>query len=212
MKTEIFLIRHGQSETNLTEVFTGSVDAPLTDLGKRQAKKSAEYLKEKKIDVIFSSSLKRAIETAKAFSEMWGIPIIEEKGFNEIFFGDWSGITYSEARERNPKEYDAFKNDIGSFKAPGGESAEELFKRVSEAFARILKENEGKKILIITHGIVIKALLTLSIGKGLKDMQKEAVLTNGSITFIEKEEDRFNILFKGLDEHLMELKTEAPKL
>ena len=212
MKTEIYLIRHGQSTSNLTRIFTGQVDADLTELGKAQARATAEFLKDKKIEAVYSSCLKRAYETAEPIAENIGLRVIPIKELNEHFFGSWGSMSYDEVKEKYPLEYDAFKNDIGIFKAPEGESSEDVRKRVSFAAEKIIKETEGKKIAIATPGIVIKSLLTFGQNKPITEMKNEPVVTNGSVTIVEYENGEYRIVLKGADEHLKELKTDAPKL
>lgn len=212
MKTKIILLRHGQSVSNLNRVFTGQVDAPLTPLGEKQVKASAEILSGEKIDAVYSSELIRAKESARPFAKERNLKIIALSELNECFFGEWGGKSYDAVREEYPKEYDIFRNNIGFFRAPNGESIKDVWERVSKTVDRIVSENKGKTVLIATHGLVIKSLLTLWQNKGLEDMQAESVVSNASLSFIEHENGCYNVLKKGYDEHLEEIKTSMPKL
>ena len=94
MKTTLILVRHGNSVTNVTNTFAGSLDAELNEMGNKQARLTAEYLKKFKIDKIYSSDLKRAYNTAVPIAEFHNMKIEKNEGLRELFAGDWlSGLS-----------------------------------------------------------------------------------------------------------------------
>ena len=94
--TRLILIRHGQSEANLTRRFAGHFNAPLTELGRSQAEKSAEYVAENyKVSKVYASDLARAFDTGLAIAQSHNIPIYKTQQLREIFAGDWEGKQYS---------------------------------------------------------------------------------------------------------------------
>ena len=103
METIIYILRHGQSVTNESGVFSGSNEVDLSPLGEKQAEKASEYLIDMGIDFIYSSPLSRAVNTALPLAKKLGKQIEIEKDFREICFGSWEGKTknYLEENEEN---------------------------------------------------------------------------------------------------------------
>ena len=87
--------RHGQSEGNLVRSFLGHTDLPLSELGRRQAAKTAEFLKDENIDVMISSDRKRAYQTAEPLAKLKGMEIIPNEGLREIYAGKWDLLRHS---------------------------------------------------------------------------------------------------------------------
>ena len=100
MKTTLIMIRHGQSITNLTKVFTGQLDTDLTELGKLQAELAAKALKGTHIDKMYSSDLKRTVETALPTAKDHELNIIPDPRLREIYAGVWEGLDFEAIRER----------------------------------------------------------------------------------------------------------------
>ena len=103
--TKMIFVRHGQSEANLAEIFAGHTDIPLTDLGKRQAENTAQFLKDYPIDVIYSSDLLRAMQTAEPTARMHGMEILPDERLREIYAGEWEGVTFAALMEKYPTEF-----------------------------------------------------------------------------------------------------------
>ena len=156
-ETKIFIVRHGQSLGNANFIYLGHTDLDLSELGKQQAKLTAERLKNEKIDAIYSSDLLRAHNTALPHAELRGLEVVDSQSFREIFIGDWEGMTVPEIKEKYYKEFtvDWIKN-YGLFRAPNGESVQEAADRFYAEAERIARENEGKTILIASHAGIIR--------------------------------------------------------
>lgn len=193
MKTNIYLIRHGQSEGNLYDLFLGHTDLDLTDLGKKQAKRVTTYFKNIAIDAIFSSDLKRAYHTACPLAEMKGLPITKCEKMREIFAGEWEGKVFSEIREKYPMG-DIWWNDTGNARPTGGESVAELQIRILAEVSRLAKENEGKTICIFTHFTPIYALRTAWAGVPVSEMKNMPKPSNASVTHVVYENGVFSEL------------------
>jgi len=191
MKTHIYLIRHGQSEGNLYDLFLGHTDMDLTDLGRRQAKKVTEYFKEIHIDAIFSSDLKRAYHTACPLAEMKGLSITKCEKMREIFAGDWEGRVFSEIRKTSPMG-DVWWDDTGNARPDGGESVAELQQRILAEVSRLAKENGGKSICIFTHFTPIYALRTAWEGVPVSEMKRMPKPSNASVTHVIYENGSFS--------------------
>ena len=156
MKTEIYLIRHGQSIANKEERYLGQTDLDLSDVGYKQAEAAASGLSHLKIDVIYSSSLMRAHNTAYPHARLRGLDVIDRDDLREIYLGEWENVPLSYLRTLDSFNY-GWTENFGSFKVPGGESVPEAAERFYNAVADIAKREEGRVVLIAAHAAVIRA-------------------------------------------------------
>ncbi len=113
--TKFLIIRHGESTANLERRFAGHYNAPLTDLGSRQAMATAEYIKENyKVDKVFASDLDRAFTTGKATADLLGLDITPTSELREIFAGDWEGCLFDDIKEKYPDLFAKWFGDNGN--------------------------------------------------------------------------------------------------
>ncbi|MCX8163648.1 MAG: histidine phosphatase family protein [Candidatus Micrarchaeota archaeon] len=163
-KTEIVVIRHAQAEGNKEHIFNGNkIDAALTAEGKRQAKELLKIFKQKP-DVILSSPLKRALETASYFEKKYKIKIIVWKELQEQDFGLWTGKSATKIKKLYPKYFIPHLNgELSNFVyyAKGGESYKQLKQRVKKVLNRIKKEYKKKRVFVFCHGVVALAMMEL---------------------------------------------------
>lgn len=203
--TRLILIRHGYSKNNKEKKFTGQMDVPLDNIGFSQAEATAKFvLKNYKVDAIYSSDLLRAYDTVKPIAEVLNLPVTYCKGLREIDVGKWQGMFFEDIKRLYPEKYLEYKGRTDSFRFEGGESFEDLKKRVVIALEKIDKENMGKTIVIGTHGGVIRALLAAY--RSVSD-EKAEIVPNGSVTVAEYNNGRLNFVEIGNSGHL-EDKTE----
>lgn len=150
--TRLILVRHGQSEANLLGIGAGQLDYPLTELGRAQAEAVADALTERyTIDRIYSSDLRRAVDTAKPTAERLGLPIQTDRRLREIDTGEWAGLPFTVRAERYPEEVRRMREDYSQMRFPGGESIPEVYRRVVCCALEILEHNDGKCVLITAH-------------------------------------------------------------
>lgn len=209
--TKLYVIRHGESEANFARRFAGQSDVELTGLGLKQARISAEYLKDKNIDCVYSSPLKRAYNTAKATADLYGLPIIVANGVKEINAGEWEMMPISQLKDVYREEFWVWRNDIGKSTPNGGESVIDMCNRCVSAFKQIAKENRGKNIVIATHATPIRALGAYCMGVEFEDLIKVPWAPNASITRVCYRDGKFFDLVYGYGEHLGDSITFIPK-
>ena len=203
MKTRFILVRHGESEGNLTNRFAGQIDVPLTETGRKQAECTGEYLKNEKIDVFYSSQLTRAYETACTVAKHHNKPVTKVKGLNEINGGQWENKTYPQIKEAFPESYNLWQNNIGLVKCDGGENVEQVQQRVYSAIQKIAEENAGKTVFIGFHGMALRSFITKIMGISLEKMHTDSVwASNASITYVDYENGKFTLIEHSYDEHL----------
>lgn len=160
-QTIIYLIRHGQTEWNLEERMQGYKDSPLTKVGVTQAQKLHDRLINKKIHLIYSSESKRAYDTAKIIQGNRNIPIYSSKKLKEINMGEWEGMKQIDIIKKYPEAWNNFWNDPAKYIPIGqGESYEKLKNRVIPALENIINSNHGKNIMIVTHRITLKVIMS----------------------------------------------------
>ncbi|HWG13370.1 MAG TPA: bifunctional RNase H/acid phosphatase [Streptosporangiaceae bacterium] len=158
--TITLLLRHGQTPLSADKRFAGIGDIELTEAGMRQAKLAGERLAARGgMDVIVTSPLRRARETAAEVSAATGAPVVADEDLRETDFGAWEGLTFAEAQQQWPDEVTTWLGDPGTA-PPQGESFTEVGVRVRAALARLLDRYAGQTVLVVSHVTPIKTLLT----------------------------------------------------
>lgn len=148
----LLLVRHGITRHNIEGMYTGQTDAPLTELGERQAEAAGKYLSSEKIDLIVSSDLQRARYTAQAIARHHNLPVLEDPDLREIGMGDWEGFTAEQIQARNMAEWTSVRGDPIHIAPPGGENFLQLQQRVGRALQRYQEHYVDKTVLWTTHG------------------------------------------------------------
>ena len=163
--TRIYLARHAESIANKERIFAGHFDVELSPKGHRQAQALADYIAQYfPVDVIYASDLRRTMSTALPISEKTGVPVIPDMGLREIYAGEWEGMTYDQILCEYAEDYRVMSEDFPRSCCTGGESTAELYERISAAVMRILAENEGKNIMIVTHAGPIRVFTAYALG------------------------------------------------
>jgi broad specificity phosphatase PhoE len=148
---KIYMTRHGESELNNAERISGIQDVALSELGIEQAHVLAQKLAGKKIDLIISSPLQRAVKTAEIANEVVGTQIIIDKRLIEINFGIYEGVS------RYTPEFQAVRTSF-AYKFPNGESTFMVVQRVFNFLDEIKAKYPDKTVLIVSHGVVCKII------------------------------------------------------
>jgi probable phosphoglycerate mutase len=157
--TVTHLLRHGQTEHTPERRFSGRNDLPLSRTGRAEAEAAAARVAQLGIDVIVASPLRRTRETAELVAATLGLPVEFDDDLVELDFGDLEGLTSEEARAKHPLAARRFGTDV-TVAAPGGESVMDVSTRVARARRRLLSRHAGKSVLVVTHMMPIKLMLT----------------------------------------------------
>jgi alpha-ribazole phosphatase len=167
----LYLIRHGQVEGYETFPVYGHTDVDLTEVGLLQMEHLAERLRLAEIHEIYSSDLKRCLRGARIIARNHDVPIYPKPELREIRFGAWEGLTFKEIRERYPDDLDKRERDILGFAPPmGGESVTGLAARVMDCFESIMRDADGKNVLLAGHGVVNRVILCDALGLDRRKM------------------------------------------
>ena len=149
--TKLYLVRHGQSAGNAEGRFGGHGPTPLSELGKKQARLTAEALAKEGVSAIYSSDLSRAVQTAEPLSNLTGVPIVQTPSFRERNVGVLEGLTFDESRENHPEDFFALVNRNVHHVITKGESYRHLIRRASGELWEILRNHAGERIAVFSH-------------------------------------------------------------
>ena len=157
--TTTLLLRHGQTALSIERRFAGRGDIPLTDVGLEQAAAAAARLARRgNIDLVLTSPLLRARQTASAVADAAGVPLAEDVDLAETDFGSWEGLNFAEVMARWPVEMAAWMADADAA-PPGGESFAAVAVRVDAALDRLLAAYKGQTVVVVSHVTPIKTLV-----------------------------------------------------
>jgi probable phosphoglycerate mutase len=157
-KTQIVLIRHGETLWNLEGRIQGHLDSPLTKIGLAQAEALGNYLKSEKFTAIYSSDLGRAYETARCISKQNGLPITIERQLRERNFGILQGVLKDTLASQFPEAYHHYRAYEPEYVVPKGESFKQFNARCVKCFEKLAKKHVGERILVVAHGGVLVSL------------------------------------------------------
>lgn len=151
LTTHVVIIRHGQSEGNAAGRFGGHTDTPLSPKGRKQAAATARALASEKLDAIYSSDLPRAIETATPLAKLSGVDLQTTEAFRERSVGVMEGLTFEEAAEQHPEQYQALLHRDFEHVLEGGESYRQTLDRAAGKLDELIEKHRGGRIAVFTH-------------------------------------------------------------
>ena len=206
---EIYFVRHGQTVWNVEKRFQGLSDSPLTELGIIQAKLLGEKLKDIKFDKFYSTSLKRANDTANYIkgNREQEVEIFDD--FVEISMGDMEGVGHEEFKKLYPEQVKNFFFNQLEYDptAYHGESFIEVRKRVIKGLNKFIELNKNyERVLVVSHGATLKTLLHYISGKDISTLSDEVIPKNTSYTIVKYEDGKFEIIDFSNTSHLNEIK------
>ena len=185
----IYIVRHGATSWNEKDIVQGNIDIELSEKGKSEVEKTAEYLKNLKFNKIFTSELRRTFNTAEIIGKGRNADIVKIKELNELDCGDWEGLTMEQIRNERAEEYAKLKADP-EYKIPGGESFMDVVRRFKIGWQKVLKLSEGKDFLFITHIVITRAFLYSNLGVPYESV-RSFVINNASFTHFEYDNGRY---------------------
>ena len=151
LTTHVVIIRHGQSQGNAEGRFGGHTDTPLSPRGRKQAQATARALASEKFSAIYSSDLPRAIETASPLAKLAGVPLETSDALRERSVGVMEGLTFEEAAEQHPEQYQALLRRDFEHVLAGGESYRQTLDRASRQLDEAIEQHKGGRIALFAH-------------------------------------------------------------
>ncbi len=194
----IFLVRHGETQWNLGEIFRGRADVPLNERGREQAEAVGRALAGLDFNAVYASPLSRAVETASKIAAHHGIEVMTDEGLIDIDYGEWEGIPKEEIKGRYADLYGRWMKAPNEVVFPGAESILDVRERAFEAILRLAGRHAGETIALVSHRVVNKMILAAVMGMDSSrfwDIEQDTACIN-VIRYVKgggKSEDRFII-------------------
>ena len=202
-KTRLYLVRHGESLGNCRHILLGHTDWDLSPLGYEQAEECAAALANIKFAAIYSSPLMRAYNTAIPNAKIRGADITVAPELIEQSIGEWEARPSEEVANNYKEIYDTvWKKHYSKFRAPGGESTEEVANRIYSALEAISKRHEGQNVLLCFHGAAIRAFFSKISGHDAETSDNFFFPSNASYTLVDYEGGRFTPVSYSVDSHV----------
>ncbi|WBW50541.1 histidine phosphatase family protein [Peptoniphilus equinus] len=192
---KIYLTRHGETTWNVENRIQGQLDSPLTEAGIAMAETLAESVQDLHFDAIYTSDLKRAVDTAAIIAK--GAPLTMCPELRELDVGDWSGRKFTDIQAENSEAYRMYFNSPHRFRRDTGESLVDLSERVAAFFEKYILGSEDETVLIVSHGVTIAAIFNYMEGVTLENFWTNRVRRNAMFNIIEYSGGTFKILQKA---------------
>ncbi len=173
--TRLFLVRHGSTDANERRPFVlqgCEINGSLSALGREQAACVGGYLKDFRIDAVYASSLRRAVETAEFIAAPHSLVVEPVHDLRECSVGQWEGKSWGQIQEEQRQQHDDFFADPVNRPHPGGESYTDLLLRVRPAIRQILERHAGQNVVVVAHNLVNRVYLAELVGIDLKHARK----------------------------------------
>lgn len=164
----LILIRHGETDWNRSGRCQGIADIVLNENGRKQARELAHSLKDHEITAVYSSHLKRALETAEHIAEPHGLNVRVERDLQEMNQGDLEGLSFTDIRDSYADILKKWRESPETLRLPNGESLVEVQNRVWSVFEKVQRDHLGETIVAVSHNLTIITLLCKITGVGLK--------------------------------------------
>ncbi len=153
---ELWLLRHGQTDLNVSGVYFGLTDVPLNESGRMQAQTLSGHLNGP-FDLLLTSPLLRARQTAEIV--LPGSVFATDQALTERNFGDWEGWTTTQMKERTPADWQGWQEDWQNCPPPGGESFASMWSRSCAFLDTLLARSDWERCLLVSHGGPLRCLL-----------------------------------------------------
>lgn len=191
MIEQLILARHGETVENAAGIAQGWHDGVLSDLGMQQVRRLGERIARMQPNALFSSPLRRAYATAQAIADATGLEIRTLDTLREVCLGTWEGRAYGDIRRDDLENYNRWRLDPESA-CPGGESHNDVLRRMQEAFATISATADGQALraVVVTHGTAIRIGATVLLGAPIM-MSRHLAQDNAAINIFDRRGDRF---------------------
>lgn len=210
--TTLYLIRHGQTIWNVQKKMQGWNDSPLSELGIQQAEWLSERLENVSIDIIYSSPLGRALKTAEIVRGTKNIDIISRDNLREINGGMWEGKEQEYIEKEFKEQLNNYWNAPHLYVPYGGENFEQVRDRAVKEIENIINENEGKNILVVTHGATLKCFMSYVRNISIKDLWEPPYIHQTSLTKIEVDNKKMKVIMYADTSHYREVEVENVEL
>ena len=194
---EIYIVRHGETIWNEKKLLQGRTDIELNENGRRLAKITGENLHDTAFDVVYSSPLVRAYETAQLIIGDRNIPIIKNDLIKELCFGSWEGQNMSMLLKDDNQAFKYFFKEPHLYRATeGGETLEQLCERAAAFMTEYIEplEKKAERVMIVAHGAINKALMMHVKKHEMKDFWAGGLQKNCNVIILDYTDEKYKII------------------
>jgi len=193
--TKLLVVRHGVTEWNRAGLAQGMADIDLDEEGRRQAHAVAATLASFDIDAVLSSDLSRAVHTAEPIAQRHGLDVVQDPDFREVDQGEWTGLTTAEIRRRWPDLWGPARHYSAR---PGGESPQQVRRRMLRAVARVVGGHPGETVVIVSHGAAIRWLSAEALGYDDRRAARIRGLSNAGVVTMDARVEDGGVVLENL--------------
>jgi broad specificity phosphatase PhoE len=190
--TQIIVARHGETEWNASEIFRGRRDIGLNDTGIKQAELLGNYLTDLRIEAIYSSPLKRALDTARSVAKHHSLNVNVNPGLMDFNYGAWEGLTHQVVKDKYRELYTRWLKEPHLVNIPEGENLGEVRERAKSLLDRVVSKHSGL-VVLVSHRVVNKVMMCFMLGlenSHFWDIKQDL----GGITVFEHERGRYKLI------------------
>jgi len=200
-RTQLIIVRHGQTEWNIAGIRQGHLDSRLTERGMAQAKALAQRLARERFSALYSSDLGRAVQTAMAIGDLTGHEIVTDPRLRERHLGIFQGLNGNEILEKYQEERRMLRTLGPDYVIPGGESMKQQVERNVAYLTDLAHKHVGETIVVVTHGGVVSGFFRQTLAIPL-DAPRRFEFVNAGVNVFAYEEEYWMLLTWGDVSHL----------
>jgi probable phosphoglycerate mutase len=200
-RTQIIIVRHGETEWNIAGIRQGHLDSRLTNKGVAQAKALAQRLEREHFSALYSSDLGRALQTAMAIADLTGHEIVTDERLRERHLGIFQGLSGDEINAKYPEERRLFRTVGPDYVIPGGESMRQQVERNVAYLNELANKHVGETVVVVTHGGVVSGFFRHTLNIPL-DAPRRFEFVNAGINVFFREDENWMLLTWGDVSHL----------
>jgi broad specificity phosphatase PhoE len=184
----LYIIRHGQTDWNVSRIVMGQSDVPLNAVGQAQAEALASAVGSLEVDALYCSPQLRARQTAEPLGKVWGTNVVMEPALAEVDFGEWVGRTYGQLFES--QAHATYLDGSIRRGERGMEGLHEVYERSTEFMKRVIQERPDGRFAFVSHGDPIRSLLSCALAVPLSEYRRLRI-ANAGLSMILREKDRW---------------------
>ncbi len=201
MTTTILLIRHGQTDSNVTGLYMGRSEEDLNETGYGQVRRLSSRLASLPLASVYTSPLRRAYTTAAILAEPHKLELVVWDDLTEIQLGDWQGRHTDEIKRKWPELWKQSSIDPSEITMPNGESFGQVTERAVRAFDMVVRADVGQWVVVVTHEVVIKVLVAHALGVS-NSIYRRFEVNNASLSVIRVVDGNYRLVALDDTSHL----------
>jgi broad specificity phosphatase PhoE len=197
-----YFLRHGATTWNVEGRICGSTDVPLSELGRRQAELLARRLQPVPVEALYTSPLRRALDTALLIGGLVARSPLVDARLAELNYGEWEGTTFAEIERAAPGLYHAWEENPADLAPPGGETGVHLVERAAPFLAEVARRHACGNVVVVCHKTVCRLLACHIMGAPLAEYRRRIPMDNAALNIFEAQDGRWRVLTLNDTAHL----------